>query len=62
MAHRISPRHFTSAALAGGAIFGSALPMRRADAAEFVYKWGTNVPRNPSSQRSRSQGVGSNQT
>jgi tripartite ATP-independent transporter DctP family solute receptor len=44
MAHRVSRRHFTATALAGAAIFGSALPMRWANAAEFVYKWGTNVP------------------
>jgi tripartite ATP-independent transporter DctP family solute receptor len=44
MAHQISRRRFTTTALAGGALFGSVLPMRWANAAEFVYKWGTNVP------------------
>jgi hypothetical protein len=44
MGNRISRRRFTGTALAGGAVFGSALPMRWANAAEFVYKWGTNVP------------------
>jgi tripartite ATP-independent transporter DctP family solute receptor len=41
MIRRLSRRHFT--ALAGSAVLGS-LPGRQASAAEFVFKWGTNVP------------------
>jgi tripartite ATP-independent transporter DctP family solute receptor len=44
MSRHISRRHITTAALAGGAVLGSPLPLRWAHAAEFVYKWGTNVP------------------
>ena len=44
MSRHISRRHFTTAALAGGAVLGAPLPLRWAHAAEFVYKWGTNVP------------------
>jgi tripartite ATP-independent transporter DctP family solute receptor len=44
MSRHISRRHITAAALAGGAVLGSPLPLRWAHAAEFVYKWGTNVP------------------
>src|SRR5215471_11183328 len=42
MSRKMSRRRFTT--LAGGVIAGSALPLRFANAAEFVYKWGTNVP------------------
>src|SRR5690349_17232397 len=41
---KITRRHFTTTALATGAALGSALPTRWAHAAEFVFKWGTNVP------------------
>jgi len=41
---RVSRRGFTVTSLAGVAALASALPMRRAAAAEFVFKWGTNVP------------------
>jgi TRAP-type transport system periplasmic protein len=44
MSQKISRRRFTSATVVGGALLGCALPMRWANAAEFVYKWGTNVP------------------
>src|SRR4051812_44209503 len=44
MSRQISRRRFTTAALAGGAVLGAPLPLRWAHAAEFVYKWGTNVP------------------
>ncbi len=44
MSRHISRRHFTTAALAGGAALGAPLPLRWAHAAEFVHKWGTNVP------------------
>jgi tripartite ATP-independent transporter DctP family solute receptor len=37
-------RQFTATALAGGATLGLSLPLQWASAAEFVYKWGTNVP------------------
>src|SRR6185312_16268494 len=36
-------RSFTAAALTGAAL-SSAVPLRRARAAEFIFKWGTNVP------------------
>ena len=39
----ISRRSFTAAALTGAAL-SSAVPLRRARAAEFTFKWGTNVP------------------
>ena len=42
MSRTISRRRF--AAAAGGALLGSALPLRYAHAAEFAYKWATNVP------------------
>src|SRR3954452_13333918 len=44
MSQPISRRRFATAALAGGAVLGAPLPLRWARAAEFVYKWGTNVP------------------
>jgi tripartite ATP-independent transporter DctP family solute receptor len=44
MVQRFSRRRFTATALAGGAALGCALPARFAGAAEFVFKWGTNVP------------------
>jgi len=40
----VSRRRFTPTTLAGIAVFGSAWPMRWAGAAEFLFKWGTNVP------------------
>src|SRR5689334_23775048 len=39
----ISRRSFTATALAGAGL-SSAVPLRRAQAAEFTFKWGTNVP------------------
>jgi tripartite ATP-independent transporter DctP family solute receptor len=42
MSLAISRRRF--AALSGAAAVGCALPLRHAHAAEFVFKWGTNVP------------------
>ena len=42
MSRNMSRRRF--ATLAGAALAGSALPLRYAHAAEFTYKWGTNVP------------------
>src|SRR6188472_1802054 len=45
MARKISRRRFTRMMLAGGTAFGCALPARwAAGAAEYVFKWGTNVP------------------
>jgi TRAP-type transport system periplasmic protein len=44
MTYQISRRRFTAAALAGGTAIAAALPARWANAAEFNYKWGTNVP------------------
>ena len=45
MARNISRRRFTRIMLAGSTAIGSALPARwAAGAAEFMYKWGTNVP------------------
>lgn len=40
----VSRRRFTATTLAGAAAFGSGWPMRRAGAAELLFKWGTNVP------------------
>src|SRR5689334_484590 len=40
----ISRRRFIATTLAGGGALGCALPVRWARAAEFVFKWGTNVP------------------
>jgi tripartite ATP-independent transporter DctP family solute receptor len=40
----LSRRRFAATALAGGAALGCPLPMRWAHAAEFVFKWGTDVP------------------
>ena len=42
MSRTISRRRFTASA--GGVLLGSALPLGWANAAEFVFKWGTNVP------------------
>lgn len=42
MSGTISRRRFTASA--AGLVLGSALPVRPARAAEFTYKWGTNVP------------------
>jgi TRAP-type transport system periplasmic protein len=44
MARRVSRRFFTRTALISGAALVSALPTRRGHAAEFIFKWGTNVP------------------
>jgi tripartite ATP-independent transporter DctP family solute receptor len=44
MTRPITRRSFTATALAGGAAIGCALPARRAQGAEFAFKWGTNVP------------------
>ncbi|HTS24191.1 MAG TPA: hypothetical protein VMN79_20555 [Casimicrobiaceae bacterium] len=41
MSRTISRRRFTASA--GGVLLGSALPLRWAHAAEFMYRWGTNV-------------------
>ena len=41
---RVTRRRVTATSLAGVAALASALPMRRAAAAEFVFQWGTNVP------------------
>jgi TRAP-type transport system periplasmic protein len=43
---RVSRRHFTATSLAGVAALAAGLPVRRAVAAEFVFKLGTNVPEN----------------
>src|SRR5262245_19950504 len=42
MVQQMSRRRFTG--LAGGTAIAAALPARWANAAEFNFKWGTNVP------------------
>ena len=37
-------RRFTASALAGGTMLGLGVPLVRANAPEFVFKWGTDVP------------------
>src|SRR4051812_48709956 len=44
MSRGTTRRRFTASALASGAMLGFGVPLRRANAAEFIFKWGTDVP------------------